>query len=374
MASIGSIDKRPDRPNAPWRVRYRDPAGKEKTRHFARQVDAKRFLDGVRSEIITGSYVDPEAGRKLFGEYAKEWASMQVHRPSTAYQLDAQLRHHILPFLGQRPIGVLRKSELQAWVKGRSMVLSPATVKVVATWVSTILRAAVDDGLIASSPFRGITLPKRDRKQVVPLTTAQVLQLIELMPEHYRALIITAAGTGLRQGELLGLVGDQIDWLGRRLRVDKQLVSLPGRPQQLGPPKSEASYRSVPLPDVVLEALALHVQHHRPGDLGVIFTTATGRAIRRSDIGAVWAPAARSLGLKPGTGMHALRHYYASVLISGGESVKVVQARLGHATAQETLETYAHLWPDSEDRTRALLDSVLGLRSSSGPGADQEAL
>lgn len=59
-------------------------------------------------------------------------------------------------------------------------------------------------------------------------------------------------------------------------------------------------------------------------------------------------------------GFHALRHYYASLLIRRGESVKTVQARLGHASAVETLDTYSHLWPDSDDRTRDAIDSVLG--------------
>ena len=61
-----------------------------------------------------------------------------------------------------------------------------------------------------------------------------------------------------------------------------------------------------------------------------------------------------------GATFHDLRHYYAPLLIRHGESVKVVQARLGHATAAETLDTYAHLWPDSEDRTRQAVDWVLG--------------
>lgn len=68
-----------------------------------------------------------------------------------------------------------------------------------------------------------------------------------------------------------------------------------------------------------------------------------------------------------GTGFHALRHYYASLLIRHGESVKTVQARLGHASAVETLDTYSHLWPDSDDRTRDAIDSVLGK-----PAADHQ--
>ena len=73
-----------------------------------------------------------------------------------------------------------------------------------------------------------------------------------------------------------------------------------------------------------------------------------------------WRGAIETVGLSAGTGFHALRHYYASLLIRHGESVKTVQERLGHASAVETLDTYSHLWPDSDDRTREAIDSVLG--------------
>ena len=66
-----------------------------------------------------------------------------------------------------------------------------------------------------------------------------------------------------------------------------------------------------------------------------------------------------------GVRLHDLRHYYASLLIRHGESVKVVQARLGHASAKETLDTYSHLWPDSDDSTRAAVDMVLAARAVS---------
>lgn len=75
----------------------------------------------------------------------------------------------------------------------------------------------------------------------------------------------------------------------------------------------------------------------------------------------MWRPAAKRVGLttETGTGAHALRHYYASLLIRYGESVKTVQGRLGHKSAAETLDTYGHMWEDSDDRTRAAVDSVL---------------
>ncbi|HEV3401024.1 MAG TPA: site-specific integrase, partial [Acidimicrobiales bacterium] len=151
-----------------------------------------------------------------------------------------------------------------------------------------------------------------------------------------------------------------VDFLRRRLAVEQQLVTLAGRPPYLAPPKTAASRRAIPLPTVVSEALASHLERFPAGDAGLIFTTERGEPIRRNRFGEVWRRAADAAGLAEGVGFHALRHYYASLLIRHGESVKVVQERLGHASAAETLDTYSHLWPDSEDRTRAAVDAVLG--------------
>jgi integrase len=97
----------------------------------------------------------------------------------------------------------------------------------------------------------------------------------------------------------------------------------------------------------------------RPAQL--LFTTPDGRPLRQTSFSKLaWVPARVAAGLPSGVTFHDLRHYYASLLIRHGESVEVVQARLGHATAAETLDTYSHLWLDSEDRTRSAVDDVLG--------------
>jgi integrase len=137
-----------------------------------------------------------------------------------------------------------------------------------------------------------------------------------------------------------------IDFLRRTLRVDQQLVLLPGGEPYVAAPKTPASYRTLPLPQVVVDALATHL--------------ATGRPLRRTRFSDVWRAAAAAAGIGDGVTFHDLRHYYASLLIRHGESVKVVQKRLGHKSAVETLDTYSHLWPDSEDRTREAVDEVLG--------------
>jgi integrase len=178
------------------------------------------------------------------------------------------------------------------------------------------------------------------------------------MPDRYRALVTLAAGTGLRQGEAFGMTVDRIDFLRCQLTVDRQLLTMPDRAPYLAPPKTQAPVRVVPLPRVVVDALAAHLATWPTDDL--VFTTEQGSAIRRTAFSErVWRPAVKRAGLN-GVTFHALRHFYASLLIRHGESVKTVQARLGHASAAETLDTYSHLWPDSDDRTRAAVDSVLG--------------
>jgi len=362
---MGHVEKhrrvRPGRPElVTWRARYLDPTGKERSRTFPRRVDAERFLTTTEAAKLTGSYVDPAAGLMTFAAYAERWAGIQHHRPSTVDQVERHLRRHVLPVLGGRPLVAIRPSEVQSFVKGIAGQLAPSTVAIVYSRVAAIFAAAVRDRRIAVSPCVGITLPRRSRHTVEPLATESVQALVEAVPDRYRALVILAAGTGLRQGECFGLDVDHVDFLRRSVRVEQQLVTIGGQAPHLGPPKTEASVRTVPLPAVVSEALAAHVAVYPPGQLGLMFTTRTGGPIWRATWRASWATAVRRAGLPDGTRFHDLRHYYASLLIRHAESVTTVQARLGHSSAMETLNTYSHLWPDSEDRTRAAVDSVLG--------------
>lgn len=138
-----------------------------------------------------------------------------------------------------------------------------------------------------------------------------------------------------------------------------------------GPPKTRASNRTIPLPRVVIAALHDHIAAYDIGESGLLFTY-QGKPLTRQRFGHLWGPAARAAQLTDatGTGMYALRHYYASLLIRYGESVKTVQGRLGHKSATETLDTYGHMWADSDDRTREAVDSVLGARADSSRTAD----
>jgi integrase len=356
---MASIDKRPD---GRYRARWREyPGGPQKTRQFTRKADAERFLDGVRGDLARGRYVDPAGARMLFRDYAESWRASQMHRPSTAAQAESYLRLHAYPVLGNRPLGAVRRSEIQAWVKHESTVLAPGSVELVYRWVSTIFKAAVSDRLIASSPCVSIALPKRPDAEVVPLTVAQVEALARTVPGRYEALIVFAAGMGLRQGECFGLTVDRIDFLRRQVRVDRQLISARAGVPEFGPPKSNAGFRTVPMPGVVATSLAAHLARYRSGTAGLVFTNRAGDPLQRSGFGDMWRRVATAAALPAWATFHDLRHFYASLLIAKGCSVKSVQHRLGHQSATETLDTYGHLWPDSDDETRDAVDQVLDI-------------
>jgi integrase len=351
----GSIQNR----GGSYRARFRDPAGVQQSRTFGKKAEADNWLAEQISAAARGEYVDPSAGKVLLSEYAAKWLAMQPHRPSTAAQAKSRLTCHIVPALGSRPIGRIRRSEVQAFVGRMNADLAPSTVEAVYRLLATIMRAAVEDRLIPQTPCRRISLPRVDGRQVEPMQPEQMVRLIEGMTPRYRPAVVAAAGLGLRQGELFGLTVDRVDWLRRTVRVDRQLLAVKAGVPTFGPPKTPASVRTLPAPSIVLEALTEHLREHGEGPERLIFTNTLGSPVARNRAADAWAAAIKRAGIEA-TGWHDLRHFYASLLIQAGESVKVVQKRLGHKSAVETLDTYGHLWPDSEDATRAAVERFLG--------------
>ncbi len=350
---MSSIARRPD---GRWRARYRDESGHEHSKHFDRKVDAQRWVDRVTSSILTGTYVDPAAGRVTFKSYAESWRTAQPHRETTARNVTQHLNRYAYPVLAELPMRTIRPSQIQAFATGLGSTLAPSTIKVVTNTVRAVFRAAVRDRVIATNPCDGLVLPERPRVQVHPLDLEVVQKISAASPDRYRAAVVVAAGCGLRQGEVLGLERRHVDFLRRSLRVDQQVQQDPGGVARVCPPKTRSSYRTIPLPQVVVDELAAHLARY-PGD-GLLFPGVDGSAIVRTRFNdSVWRPALASAKVT-GVTFHDLRHFYASVLIRAGLSVRVVADRLGHADASLTLNVYAHLWPDEEDRTRSAVDEL----------------
>lgn len=267
-------------------------------------------------------------------------------------------------------------------------MLAPSTLQRAVSLLRSVYAAAVMDRLVASSPPTRLTLPTARRERVVPLTVEQVQALPDAMPARNRAMVITQAGLGLRIGELLALRAQDVNFLGRTVRIEEQIA--PGA-RVRADVKTPTSRRTIPLPQVVAEALAEHMGAFPPAADGSLFTTqrATvywhrhyGTEIFRAAVGRVNAAAAereaaRKAGRPAGpplpvlpenTTSHDLRHHYASVLLFAGESVVAVAERLGHENAALVLAVYGHIMPTADETTRRAVDSAWSKTKITAPG------
>jgi integrase len=136
---------------------------------------------------------------------------------------------------------------------------------------------------------------------------------------------------------------------------------------QLAPLKTRASRRTVPVDDFLLAELSEHLQRWPAGPAGFIVTNRSGRPASRGSFGHCWRQAVERAGLPAGTRFHDLRHFYVATLIAGNVHPKTIQARCGHATIAETMDTYGHLFPDSVDHGRGVVERAF---ASVGWGTD----
>ncbi len=373
MASVG---KRQDGTPG-YQVRYRDPGDRQRSRHFRLKGDADRFAATVEADMARGRYVDPAAGRIPLRQYTAQWLVGQTFDESTRIATELRLRLHVTPHLGDVPLAAIRPSAIQIWLRQLQKTLAPRYVRVIHANLSAILNAAVEDDLIAKNPCRSssVKLPALDPDKVQPWTTKQVLAVREAVPARYRVMVSLAAGCGLRQGEIFGLAVDDVDFDRGVVNVRRQ-VKLLGSRTVFARPKGKKT-REVPLPESVARELKAHLVAFparsvelpwealdgpaRTYEL-VLTTRESGALIRNYINPRIWKPALVRAGVPPtrSNGMHALRHFYASVLLDAGENVRALASYLGHADPGFTLRVYTHLMPASEARTKRAVDRILG--------------
>lgn len=348
-----------------WQARYRDPDGQERTRDFARKADAERFLATITADVLRCAYVDPDAGKVTFADFAEQWLEAQTFTEATREATELRIRLHAVPHLGRRELRAMKPSVIQAWLRRLHQKLAPTYVRTILTNVSSVFAAAVDDGLIARNPCRARSIkpPTVERRKIKPWSPEQVAAVIDALPHRYRAVAVVAAGCGLRQGETFGLRVCDLDFLRQRLRVEQQVKLVRGR-LIIGKPKGGRTH-AVPLADPVAIELAGHLRRYPAEGDALVFTSREQRPLNRNYFNRhIWRPALVAVGIEPGrsNGMHALRHFYASVLIDAGELDDAVAEYLGHADPGFTLRVYAHLFPASENRARQAIGRVFTLR------------
>jgi len=356
-----------------WRARYRDPSGRERSKSFARKIDAERFLVSVEDAKLRGAYVDPAAGRVPFAEWAERWYNTTAAlRHTTRRDYRKLLDQQVLPTFASDSLAGIDALAVRQWVA--ELVaggLSARRARKAHAVLSQVLASAVEGGRLTRNVAAGIKLPKVQRTEMQFLDAEQVESLAEAIDARYGTLIRFVAYSGLRPSELTALRVGRLDLLRGTARVVEAAPEVDGRLHWGGVKTHEA--RTVRLPRSISDELGAYLAARPRDPEALVFTAPLGGPLRpHTWVKGFFKPAVRAAGLPEALRLYDLRHTCASLLIAQGASVKAVQAQLGHATASITLDTYGHLFPSElealADRLEQTRRAALGNRERTQRG------
>ena len=369
MASI--VKRTTEAGEARYDVRYRDPAGKVRTRTFKRRKDADKYAATTEADKVRGSWLDPNKGRTTFAEWWDRWWPSTVNlRPTSRARDESIARNHVLPAFGPYPLVDIDHAMVAGWVaRLTASGLAPATVQKSQQVLAKCLDSAVDSGRIRANPCDRVKLPRIERHEMRFLTPAEVAALADTIDERYRAFVLVGAYCGLRFGELAGLRPSRVDLLHRRIDVAEILTEVRGH-HMTGPPKTRAGRRAVPVPSFVATELEQHLGTFA-GEY--VFPAPDGGPLRSSLFRRrTWHPACVAAGVGAfvadddgkryrkyeGLRIHDLRHTAVALWIAAGASPKEVAQRAGHSSVVTVLDRYGHLLPGHEDAVNDALDAL----------------
>jgi integrase len=344
---MANIAKRPD---GRWRARYRDGTGKEHARHFARKLDAQRWLDRVTAAQVRGDYVDPKTARTTVEEWCSTWlAGYGSRRSSTVRQANVHIKLIVAAF-GPMQLSMLKPSHIRSWTAElKASGRATSYIYALHARLSQILNDAVHDGVIARNPCSRRTSPRTGSQRPYVATTEQIWALHDAVSPGIQPGILLGAFAGLRLAEVAALRPGDIDFMRGIVSPE---IQWPAQPL-----KSETSRTPIPIPNELALLLSAAVARGR------------GDSVVTDDLGRPAGPWAIQRGLRAARTevpdlpaefrFQDLRHYFASLLIADGLDVKVVQARLRHASAKTTLDVYGHLWPDRDEASRAAVAAAI---------------
>lgn len=349
-------------PNAKrWLAVWLDPSGRERTKAFAVKAKAQRYAEDQESDARRGAYIDPRSARMTVREWCATWlAGYRTRRASTVRQAEVHIAQITAEF-GDLPLAAVRPSQVRSWcARLKDEGAADSYVHALHARLAQIMGDAVHDGKLVRSPCSRRTSPGTAAQRPYVATTDQVWALYDAMPDRYRVAVLLGAFAGLRAAEVCGLRVTDVDFMRG---VISPAVQYPAEPL-----KTETSRTPVPIPATLAAELSAHLAAGYAAE--TLLTSTRGGQLAPRTLNEAFAQArdvaAGRVCLPAGFRFHDLRHYFASLLIASGADVKTVQARLRHASAKTTLDTYAHLWPDRDESTRAAVEAVLQARSEQG--------
>ena len=356
-------------PNGRWRVRVKYQGRVVADRTFDRRTDASRWEADQRRHLEHGDWVDPKRAKVTLTEVAPAWLE---HRRRTVAQRtwesdQSAMRLHILPAYGGRPVGSITRADVARLAGALSEGRRPHTVDRILASLSALLAYLVEDGRIRTNPAAGrrTTAPDTspaERHEIRPYSVAELLEVVEeqrTFAPSAADLTLVLGLTGLRFGELRGLrVADLLEVPYPALQVSRSVPASGGGGTPIVRERTKTGKaRVVPLADVLAPTVRLWATDKQPGDL--LFTAPQGGWISLSN----WRRSVRWSKTSRGRRPHDLRHTAATAWLAAGVDVKTVQAWLGHASAELTLNLYGHhLGTDADRAGIARVNHVLGTK------------
>lgn len=356
----GTIRKRADgRWEGKYSLGYDPKTGKliRKSVYGKTQKEVRLALSKIVSEMDSGTYAEPS--KMKVSQWLDEWlASYTMNiKPATRSAYEEHIRVHIKPSLGDIPLKQLSTRDIQQLYTNllKERELSPKTVRNIHGVLHRTLEQAKLLGCIRVNPTDAAVTPRVEKKQVETLDAEDIGKfLAAIRGTKYEYPLFVAVITGLRQGELLGLTWDCVDFENGLLLINKQHNRVKGDTEFRFASLKNDKARVLTAADEVMEVLKLQKERQTAwaAALGdgwsnpdhLVFTTEFGRYINNKILYQNFKRIMRKLG-KPDLRFHDLRHTYAVNSLRAGDDIKTVQENLGHATASFTLATYAHATP-----------------------------
>jgi len=358
-------------------VRYRDANRRDRQRTFSRKADAERFRATVVADIARGDWIDPDRAKETVGQWADRLVAAKegTIKESSALRNTVTLDKQIKPHWADVPLGSVTHGDVLEWISSmRGDGLSPSSMRKARGMLSEIFALAERSGAHKGNPVTGTKIPtgpKREHRYLTPEEIRQLAHEIANPPRHRSrpydsersdlALMVRfAAGTGLRQGELLALAPGRIDLEKRRVIVSESLSDVAGT-LKIGPTKTDRT-RAVPLTESLLEPLERQIATNNNAQF--VWPNRDGGPMRGNLLyRRHFLPAAERAGLH-GQGQervrfHDLRHTYAALLIALNAPPKAIQQWMGHSSISVTLDVYGHLFPFAEDEVASRLDALM---------------
>jgi integrase len=343
-------------PSGRWQARYPGPDGVDRPAPytFATKKEADRWLVLQEAEIRRGDWMDPDAGKVPFEVYAKSWIDDRVLKPRTEGLYRSLLKNHLAPMFGNLNVCDIKEADVRRWRKERLGVVGQSTVAKAYQLLKSIMNTAVEDELIRKNPCRikGAGTPETPERKMIPVS--KVIEIMDVVPARYRALVLLGTFASLRWGELAALRRTNLDLDAGVVRVVGALAELDGGRLIEDTPKSRAGRRVVAIPKEIIPDLRWHLDEfaEAEGD-GRVFVGPKGGHLRRSGFRRIWNKIRDDVGL-PDLHFHDLRHVGNTLAAASGASLRELMVRMGHASTRAAL-IYQHA---TEDRDRAIAEAL----------------